>query len=194
MEQRCRNYISMQINKIFISSTTQQRRLMEVTHFLKKSAFVLAHGVLQWLQRSFFLWGGGGGRRDNLVSLTQKLSKAITTSNQRKGGYIKSQEERTVKTIKLSEGQENAGDQFIKADFISTLPRLNFLACLSPSCSRQSPKKNPAPESKLVSPSFKTRESYLGFLSLVYAATFAGSAFMPVLSARSYFVHRYCLT
>ena len=62
----------------------------------------------------------------------KKLSKAITTSNQRKGGYIKSQEERTVKTIKLSEGQENASDQFIKADFISTLPRLNFLACLSP--------------------------------------------------------------
>ena len=53
MEQRCRNYISMQINKISISSTTQQRRLMEVTHFLKKSAFVLAHGVLQWLWRSF---------------------------------------------------------------------------------------------------------------------------------------------
>ena len=124
----------------------------------------------------------------------KKLSKAITTSNQRKGGYIKSQEERTVKTIKLSEGQENASDQFIKADFISTLPRLNFLACLSPSCSRQSPKKKPVPESKLVSPSFKTRESYLGFLSLVYAATFAGSAFMPVLSARSDFVHRYCLT
>ena len=108
---------------------------------------------------------------------------------------MKSQEERTVKTIKLSEGQGNASDQFIKADFISSLPRLNFLACLSPSCSRQSPKKKkPVPESKLVSPSFKTRESYLGFLSLVYAATFAGSAFMPVLSARSDFVHRYCLT
>ena len=124
----------------------------------------------------------------------KKLSKAITTSNQRKGGYIKSQEERTVKTIKLFEGQENAIDQFIKADFISTLPRLNFLACLYLSCSRQSPKKKPVPESKLVSPSFKTRESYLGFLPLVYAATFAGSAFMPVLSARSDFVHRYCLT
>ena len=53
MEQRCRNYINMQINKIFISSTTRQRRLMEVTHFLKKSASVLAHGVLQWLWRSF---------------------------------------------------------------------------------------------------------------------------------------------
>ena len=76
MEQRCRNYISMQINKIFISSTTQQRRLMEVTHFLKKSAFVLAHGVLQWLWRSFFFLGGGGVRRDNLVSLNQKIKQS----------------------------------------------------------------------------------------------------------------------
>ena len=143
MEQRCRNYISMQINKIFISSTTQQRRLMEVTHFLKKITFVLAHGVLQWLWRSFFFWGGGGLEEIIWFHWTKKLSKAITTSNQRKGGYIKSQEERTVKTIKLSEGQENASDQFIKADFISTLPRLNFLACLSPSCSPQSPKKKP---------------------------------------------------
>ena len=71
MEQRCRNYISMQINKISISSTTQQRRLMEVTHFLKKSAFVLAHGVLQWLWRSFW-----GVRRDHLVSLTQKIKQS----------------------------------------------------------------------------------------------------------------------
>ena len=71
MEQRCRNYISMQINKIFISSTTQQRRLMEVTHFLKKSASVLAHGVSQWLWRSFL-----GVRRDNLVTLTQKIKQS----------------------------------------------------------------------------------------------------------------------
>ena len=150
----------------------------------------------------FFFFGGGGLEEIIWFHWTKKLSKAITTSNQRKGGYIKSQEERTVKTIKLSEGQENASDQFIKADFISTLPRLNFLACLSqllglPVSFLQPPiskKKNPVPESKLVSPSFKTRESYLGFLSLVYAATFAGSAFMPVLSARSDFFHRYCLT
>ena len=124
----------------------------------------------------------------------KKLSKAITTSNQRKGGYIKSQEERTVKTIKLSEGQENASDQFIKP-ILSVLYHVStsWLACLLLAAANLQ-KKNPVPESKLVSPSFKTRESYLGFLSLVYAATFAGSAFMPVLSTRSDFVHRYCLT
>ena len=56
MEQRCRNYISMQINKISISSTTQQRRLMEVTHFLKKSAFFFCTlGIAMALE--VFFWG-----------------------------------------------------------------------------------------------------------------------------------------
>ena len=74
-----------------------------------------------------------GVRRDNLVSLTQKIKQSNhNVQSEKRRIYIKSQEERTVKTIKLSEGQENANDQFIKADFISTLPRLNFLACLSP--------------------------------------------------------------
>ena len=136
-----------------------------------------------------------GVRRDNLVTLTQKIKQS--------NHNVQSEKRRIYKESRRTHSKNNqtvwrAGkckwpihkSRFYKYFTTSQLLGLP-VSFLQPPISK---KKNPVPESKLVSPSFKTRESYLGFLSLVYAATFAGSAFMPVLSARSDFVHRYCLT
>ena len=96
--------------------------------------------------------------RENLVSLTQKIKQS--------NHNVQSEKRRISKESVRTHSKNNqtvwrAGKRewpIHKADSISTLPRLNFLACLSPSCSRQS-------SVKLASPSFQTCGSYLGFLS-----------------------------
>ena len=139
--------------KYSISSRTQQRCLMQVSHFFKKRLCFKHMGYCNGFGGIFW-----GVRRENLVSLTQKIKQS--------NHNVQSEKRRISKESVRTHSKNNktvwrAGKRewpIHKADFISTLPRLDFLACLSPSCSRQS-------SVKLASPSFQTCGSYLGFLS-----------------------------